>query len=134
MDIPDGFINEILDDLTEMSGLVLFRVTGTWASQGRTGSIDEMVIARDAIEAIERAWKTEDNRQLRTLSAEWLCPVECVKKAAWADDKPSPEEIDEKAQCDIIEAAQYLAPKGIRDMIDYLKALDESRTPAPDSP
>ena len=89
MDIPDGFINEILDDLTELSGLVLFRVTGTWASMGRTGSIDDIVIARDAIEAIERAWETEDNRQLRTVSVEWLCVVECVKKAAWSEpDSP----------------------------------------------
>jgi len=41
------------------------------------------VIARDAVEAIKRAWDIEDNTDLRTVSAEWLCPVECVKK--WSD-------------------------------------------------
>lgn len=40
---------------------------------------------------------------------------------------PNPQDIDEKAQCYIIEAAQYLAPKGLRDMIDYLNTLQESR-------
>ena len=83
MRIPDGVIREILDDLTELSGLVLFRVTGTWASLGRTGKIDEIVVARDAIEAAQRAWLTEDNSNLRSIHVEWLCPVESVKK--WSD-------------------------------------------------
>ena len=86
MDLPDGFINEVLDDLTELSGLILFRVTGTWANRGREGDIDEVVIARDAIEAMQRAWTVEDNRDLRTIESEWICPVESVKRAAWADE------------------------------------------------
>ena len=83
MDMPDEFAQEILDSLVEMSGLVLFRVRGTWARNGRLGKIDDVVIARDAVEAIKRAWDIEDNTDLRTVSAEWLCPVECVKK--WSD-------------------------------------------------
>ena len=84
--IPDGVIREIMDDLVELSGLVLFRVTGTWANNGRTGKIDDIVIARDAIEAAEQAWKPEDNQDLRTIHAEWLCPIENVQKGAWADN------------------------------------------------
>ena len=86
MDIPDDVVREILDDLVGLSGLVLFRVAGTWANNGRTGEIDEIVIACDAIDAIRQAWEPEDKRDLRTIHAEWLCPVECVKKGAWADE------------------------------------------------
>lgn len=86
MKIPDGVVRVILDDLAELSGLMLFRVTGTWANNGRTGEIDAAVIARDAIEAIQRSWGVEDNRDLRTIHAEWLCPVEGVLKGDWADE------------------------------------------------
>ena len=76
-------LNELRDHQVESSGLVLFRVTGTWAHKGRTGDIDYVVLANNAIEAIRRAWDLEDNSDLRTIHAEWMCPVESVLK--WSD-------------------------------------------------
>lgn len=73
-------IQEIIDDMIEMSGNIVFRIRGTWACNGRTGDIDNVVIAPDAIAAIRRAWEPEDPRDLRTINAEWLCPVESVQK------------------------------------------------------
>ena len=35
------------------------------------------------------------------------------------------EDVDSTAQCEIIQSSQYLNEKGLRDMIDYLKALSE---------
>jgi len=80
-ELRPGFVQEVLDDLASMSGVVLWRVTGTWANNGRTGKIDDIVEATTATEAIARAWNPEDDRDLRTIYAEWLCPIECVKRA-----------------------------------------------------
>jgi len=85
MDIPNGVINEILDDIAEMSGIILFRVKTTWADRGKSGETDSIVLARDAIEAVQRVWEPEDLRDLRTVSVEWLCPIESVSK--WDDYK-----------------------------------------------
>ena len=79
----NGAINEILDGIVEMSGIILFRVKVTWANKGRLGESDSIVLARDAIEAVQREWAPEDNRDLRTVSVEWLCPIESVSK--WND-------------------------------------------------
>ncbi len=89
MKIPDGMVREIMDDLAPLSGLVLFRVTGTWAHNGRSGTIDEVILAGDMIQAISRAWATEDNRDLRTIHAEWLSPVELIKEVESSDDRPT---------------------------------------------
>jgi hypothetical protein len=78
--LPPGFVREIMDSMAEMSGLVFWRVTGTWASNGRTGKIDDIVEAKTATEAIAIAWACEDDRDLRTIHAEWLCPIESVKR------------------------------------------------------
>ena len=63
-----------------MAGMILWRVKGTWANKGRTGEIDSVVEAVNAIEAIEIAWRVEDPNDLRTVSVEWLCPVNCVSR------------------------------------------------------
>jgi hypothetical protein len=78
--MDNKFIKEILNELASMSGYVLFRVIIEWASDGRTGIKDDIVIAIDAIEAIKRAWEGEDNKQIRTVEVEWLTPVECTLK------------------------------------------------------
>ena len=64
-----------------MAGLILWRVKGTWANKGRLGEIDSVVEAGNAIEAAMIAWQVEDPNDLRTLSVEWLCPVQCVSRA-----------------------------------------------------
>ncbi len=38
------------------------------------------------------------------------------------------DDVDGQSQCEIIEAAQYLDTNGIRDMITYLKSLQENRS------
>jgi hypothetical protein len=81
VDIPDGVINEIMDEMVEMSGLVVFRVRGTFVNRGPGGELDEIVIARDPIEAMVTAWGDECASDLRTINAEWICPVESVKKS-----------------------------------------------------
>lgn len=87
-DIPiDGVMAGVLDALREMTGLCLFRVSGTWAHCGRTGEFTDIVAALDAISAVRRAWDVEDPRDLRTVLVEWLCPVESVKNAR--EDSPS---------------------------------------------
>ena len=79
MDQKDANLLNLAKDLmTETSGYSLWRVTGTWAYEGRTGEIDHIVKAITATEAIARAWEAEDDGELRTISAAWLCPVECV--------------------------------------------------------
>lgn len=80
MNIPDGVANEILEEMAAMSGLILWHVTGTWANNGRTGEIDEIVEAETATEAIVCAWEPEDDRDLRTINAKWLCPIESVRR------------------------------------------------------
>lgn len=80
IDIPDGFLKELDDELAAMSGLILFHVTGTWANKGRKGEIDCIVESRTAAEAIAIAWGPEDDRDLRTINAKWLSPIECVLK------------------------------------------------------
>lgn len=77
---PGHPYGEIIRELAAMSGLVLWRVTGTWANRGRTGEIDAVVEARNAIEAVRIAWGPEDPNDLRTVSVEWLCPIESVKR------------------------------------------------------
>ena len=79
-ELSPGFVREVMDDLASMSGMTLWRVTGTWSNKGRTGTIDDIVEATTAMEAIARAWEPEDDRDVRTVSAEWLCPIECVKR------------------------------------------------------
>jgi hypothetical protein len=83
-------IQEIIEEMIEMSGCILWRVTGTWAHNGRTGEFSDIVIARDALEAVKRVWEPEDPKDLRTIQAEWLCPVESVKK--WNDYQDLDEE------------------------------------------
>jgi hypothetical protein len=58
--------------------LILFRVKATWACKGRTGKIDSIVRAADAIEALQQAWLPEGPDQLRDVSIEWLTPEEYV--------------------------------------------------------
>ena len=72
----------IRDDMKKMSGLILWRVTGEWAHCGRKGELDVIVEATTATEAIATAWAGEDDRDLRTVHAEWLCPIESVVRAA----------------------------------------------------
>lgn len=75
-----GFVKEIIDGMRSMSGLCLWHVTGTWTNKGRTGTIDDVVEAKTATEAIAIAWEPEDDRDLRTISATWMTPIECVKR------------------------------------------------------
>lgn len=79
-EISQGALREIIEGLADMSGAILWRVTGTWANGGRTGRFDDVVEARTATEAIAIAWGCEDDEDLRTVSAEWLCPIESVKR------------------------------------------------------
>ena len=46
---------------------------------GRKGEINEVVKAKNAVEAITLAWDPKDPRNLRTVHVEWMCPVESVK-------------------------------------------------------
>ncbi len=85
-DIPAELVNEILDDLANMSGLVLFRVKIEWSDNGRTGSTSHIVEAMDAVQAINRAWCVEDARHIRDVSVEWLTPIECVLKESEDND------------------------------------------------
>lgn len=76
---PEGHpIRQIVSDLEVMSGIVLWRVKASWANKGRLGEFDQIVAAHNAIEAIRIAWEPEDERDLRTVEVEWLCPVESV--------------------------------------------------------
>ena len=79
----DDLINFLKEGFTDMSGLILFRVAIPWAAQGRSGDHTVIVQARDGSEAPTRAWAVEDNRDIRTVSVEWLCPVESVQR--WND-------------------------------------------------
>ena len=84
MDLPDGFVQEVLDDLSKLSGLVLFRVTCEWANKGREGKTNNIIIAKDAIEAVIKAWEVENDKDLRKVCIEWLCPVESiVSRCTW---------------------------------------------------
>lgn len=58
--------------------MILWRVKATWANKGREGSIDSIVQAPDAVQALQRAWRVEDDADLRDVSIEWLTPVSCV--------------------------------------------------------
>ena len=80
-DIPDDLYDQILDEMTERSGMIVFHVTLKWANQGRLGEREDVVVAADAIEAVTTAWESDDRRDLREVQVEWLCPVESVKKA-----------------------------------------------------
>ncbi len=77
-EIPKEVCETIFDRPSGMSGYIVFRVRSTWARNGRTGDDDRIVIAKNAIDAISMAWEPEDPQDLRTINAEWLCPVECV--------------------------------------------------------
>lgn len=71
---------QIAEEMAAMSGLVLWRVKATWANKGRTGEIDCVVEASEAIEAVRLAWRCEDVEDLRNVSVEWLCPIESVTR------------------------------------------------------
>lgn len=79
MDLTDEQIAKVAKEfLLPADAPILFRVRATWASSGRDGEIDSIVIATDAIEALQLAWVTEDAGQLRDVEIEWLGPEECV--------------------------------------------------------
>jgi hypothetical protein len=57
---------------------ILWRVNVTWANRGKVGETETIVAATDAITALQIAWNSEDDGDLRTVEVEWLSPVECV--------------------------------------------------------
>jgi hypothetical protein len=78
MSVPYGVAKEILEEMEKMSGVMLWHVKMTWAHRGRTGKQSSIVAAETAIQAVQVAWESEDDRDLRAVSVEWLAPVECV--------------------------------------------------------
>ena len=73
------FLQEVMEDVATLSGLVLWRVNVTWANNGHTGKVACVVVAKTATEARAIAWEGEEDSDLRTIYAEWLCTVESVE-------------------------------------------------------
>ena len=80
MNIPKEFVNEIIQDIKNISGLILWHVTGTWANKGIVGEINEFVMAKTAIDAIIQVWEYENDCDLRMVNAKWLCPIESITR------------------------------------------------------
>ena len=57
---------------------ILWEITATWANKGRQGDTQTIVVARDAIAALQLFWEPEDPLDLRDVKIKWLGPVECV--------------------------------------------------------
>jgi hypothetical protein len=57
---------------------ILWHVTATWANKGNEGEIDKLVLAENAIEALQLAWESEDPMELREVSIKWMSPLECI--------------------------------------------------------
>lgn len=75
MTISESLLDEVL---LPANSPILFRVKATWAHRGMDGEIDSIVSAGTATEALQLAWATEDDRQLRDVKIRWLGPEECI--------------------------------------------------------
>lgn len=74
----DEFLSWLHEEMEDMSGLIWFKVQTTWANSGKRGEKSDLVLARNALQALEISWLPEDPQDLRTVSIEWLCPFECT--------------------------------------------------------
>ena len=84
----ENFARMIMADMQTMRSEAVFRVVIKWANKGRHGTENQVVIADDAIEAIQLAWNPEDPRDIRSVSCEWLSPIDCVVKKSESKDEP----------------------------------------------
>lgn len=71
----------VLEQLPKISSLVIWRVKCSWANNGRTGETDDLVVAEDAVSALQAVWEIEDPCDLRNVSIEWMCPADLMKSA-----------------------------------------------------
>lgn len=78
-----------------------------------------------ALRRIAKILERDDCNQVRV---NWHHTRLCFELDGETDGSIVSDDVDGQSQCEIIEAAQYLDTNGIRDMITYLKSLQENRS------
>lgn len=66
--------------------MILFEIQATWANKGREGKTSSVVLAPDAITALQKFWEVEDAVDLRDITIRWLTPEDCVMNRRIEDD------------------------------------------------